>query len=390
MKIVQPLVITDALLTSSNVTENDYTAWSATKVYNTGDRVMYVAANVHKNYESLTGSSSTVTMTIASPCVVTWNAHGRAANDPISFTTTGALPTGITANTVYYVLAPTTNSFNISATPGGAAINTSGSQSGVHTATASLNYNKNPTTNPTEWLDIGATNRWKMFDQSVQSQTTRTQNIATNILSSGITDTVVVLNIDARYLQLEVIDNNPSGDGIIFSEFVTLNSYIGITDWYSYFFNPIDKPTEYIWENLPKYADTTVALTVMKDAGETVKCGAALFGFSRDIALQTGKGVEHGAKLTIDDYSVKTRDTFGNYTITERAFNRRSDWTVVIDSRKVDVIYNLLSAYRATPVVYVGGGGYNSMLVYGFYKSFDIDVAYRDVSYCTLQLEGLT
>lgn len=76
----------------------------------------------------------TVTMTIASPCVLTDNGHGRLANDTVIFTTTGALPTGLTAGTVYYILAPTTNTYNVSATPGGAAINTSGTQSGVHTA----------------------------------------------------------------------------------------------------------------------------------------------------------------------------------------------------------------------------------------------------------------
>lgn len=77
---------------------------------------------------------STVTITIASPGVVSWTAHGLAAGTPIVFSTTGALPTGLTAGTVYFVLAPNANDFTVSATSGGAAINTSGSQSGVHTA----------------------------------------------------------------------------------------------------------------------------------------------------------------------------------------------------------------------------------------------------------------
>ena len=80
--------------------------------------------------------SSTVTMTIASPGVITWNAHGRSANDPVKFSTTGALPTGLTAGTTYYVVGAsiTTNTFQVSASAGGAAINTSGTQSGTHTA----------------------------------------------------------------------------------------------------------------------------------------------------------------------------------------------------------------------------------------------------------------
>ncbi|MDX0354317.1 hypothetical protein CN162_12630 [Sinorhizobium meliloti] len=79
--------------------------------------------------------TSTVTMTIASPGVISWNAHGLAAGTPVKFSTTGALPTGLTAGTTYYVVNPTANDFQVAATPGGAAIDTSGTQSGTHTAT---------------------------------------------------------------------------------------------------------------------------------------------------------------------------------------------------------------------------------------------------------------
>lgn len=79
--------------------------------------------------------SGSITVTVASPGVVTWASHGFTGNEPIVFTTTGALPTGLTAGTTYYVLAAslTANTFRVSATVGGAAINTSGSQSGSHT-----------------------------------------------------------------------------------------------------------------------------------------------------------------------------------------------------------------------------------------------------------------
>ena len=74
-------------------------------------------------------------MTIASPCVVSFTAHGLIAGDSVQFTTTGALPTGLSASTDYYVIAAglTANTFQFAATVGGTAINTTGSQSGVHT-----------------------------------------------------------------------------------------------------------------------------------------------------------------------------------------------------------------------------------------------------------------
>jgi microcystin-dependent protein len=80
--------------------------------------------------------SSTVTITIATPGVVSWTAHGLRAGDPVKFSTTGALPTGITGGTTYYVIATglTADSFRFATSAGGSAINTTGSQSGTHTA----------------------------------------------------------------------------------------------------------------------------------------------------------------------------------------------------------------------------------------------------------------
>ncbi|RVJ40806.1 hypothetical protein [Sinorhizobium medicae] len=79
--------------------------------------------------------TSTVTITVATPGVISWNAHGLAAGTPVKFSTTGALPTGLTAGTTYYVVSSSANDFKVAATPGGAAIATSGTQSGTHTAT---------------------------------------------------------------------------------------------------------------------------------------------------------------------------------------------------------------------------------------------------------------
>lgn len=75
-----------------------------------------------------------VGITIASPAVVIHAGHSLPEGDPVFLTTTGALPTGLSPSTTYYVKTPVAGStYNLSLTPGGAAINTSGTQSGTHT-----------------------------------------------------------------------------------------------------------------------------------------------------------------------------------------------------------------------------------------------------------------
>jgi len=96
---------------------------------------MTAAQDVSMSHEVLHPESRTITVTIASPGVVTLPAHGLISGDQIKFTTTGALPTGITAGTIYFVISAglATDSFQFSTTSGGSAVNTTGSQSGTHT-----------------------------------------------------------------------------------------------------------------------------------------------------------------------------------------------------------------------------------------------------------------
>ncbi len=98
----------------------------------------------------------TFTVTIASPAVFS-RTNQLSAGDKVVFSTTSALPTGLTAGTTYYVIAAglSGSAFEVSATDGGSAVNTSGSQSGTHsmvtehflttsTAAATYEYNVDP------------------------------------------------------------------------------------------------------------------------------------------------------------------------------------------------------------------------------------------------------
>ena len=81
----------------------------------------------------------TFSVTIATPAVVTLNGHGLVTGDAVFLTTTIALPTGLVANTIYYVIYIDANTFNLAMSfanaIAGTKIATSGSQSGVHTLT---------------------------------------------------------------------------------------------------------------------------------------------------------------------------------------------------------------------------------------------------------------
>lgn len=82
---------------------------------------------------------SVVTVTVADPAVVAWVGHGLLAGQPVVFSNEGgALPTGLTAGTVYYVSSAglTADAFTVSLTAGGAAVAVTAAGTGTTTATA--------------------------------------------------------------------------------------------------------------------------------------------------------------------------------------------------------------------------------------------------------------
>lgn len=111
-----------------------------------------------------------VSMTAATPGVVTDTAHGLAVNTPIKLVVIGGgvLPTGIVSGTTYYVkTVASADTYTLSATPGGTVINTTGSPSGTYTRTT---------------VPAGS---YQVFKAKVMSHTTK-RDSADNVIMSTV------------------------------------------------------------------------------------------------------------------------------------------------------------------------------------------------------------
>lgn len=251
----------------------------------------------------------------------------------------------------------------------------------VYESLQGSNTNHDPATSPTWWLEVSSTNRWKMFDGSVGSQTTNSTSVAVSITADGRIDSVVLLNVSAASVQVTMTD---TVDGLVYDQTESMVDDSGITDWYAYFFEPIQRKSDIVFGDLPPYSGARIAITIT-DTGATAACGECILGLSKEIG-----STDYGAQVGIQDYSIKTADEFGTYTITERSFSNRGNFTVWVESGYVDALKKLLADYRATPVVYIGSDDYTATIVYGFFKDFSIDIAYPTKSICSIELEGLS
>ena len=105
--------------------------WNA---YNYGEDLVYGPRGGGLYYwnASVGYSQIQITISVASPGIITLpSGFSIPEGTAFTFNSSGALPTGLTVGQVYFTVNSTGGTFNVSTTIGGAAINTSGTQSGL-------------------------------------------------------------------------------------------------------------------------------------------------------------------------------------------------------------------------------------------------------------------
>lgn len=380
-KVIRPFQVSNVSLVSSTVSATDPLASGA-----------YSAATTYALGTIVQVDSPTFTFT-ASGAILTATAHGWANGDILAVSSSGTLPAGLTAGVLYYIVQSSTDTFKLSTTKGGAPITTTSAGAGTHTATVSShrlyeslsanNLANTPHKSPTYWLDLGMTNLWKVFDTSITSQMERADSASYVIQTKGRVDSVALLNVSAAEV---VITARESGGGAIVYGPTTysLLSSTPATSYWSWFFDPIERMTDFVDIDFPPYNNLEVTIT-LNDTGNTVRCGAIVLGLSK-----TFGDTLVGASTGITDYSVKSQDDFGNYTVLERAFRKNGTFQIMVDRVASDGVQATLEKYRAIPVVYVGSTAYSTTIIYGFYRDFTVSIEAATYSICSIDIEGLT
>lgn len=246
------------------------------------------------------------------------------------------------------------------------------------------NTNLTPTagvlTDPPHWLDLGATNRYKMFDQVISTQTARTGTIEVGIDPGTFVNAIAFFGLAGTEISVSMTD---PVEGLVYDETRSLQDNTLIDSWYSYFFEEITYRSDMVFADLPNYMDGTLSFTI--DAGlSQAKCGEVVMGRQKKIGV-----ANFGTGVSIQDYSRKDRDAFGNTIITPRAFSKRADYDVTIETKYAASVQKTLAELRTTPTVYVGDPNRPETVVYGFFKSFTIVLSNPSISECSIDVEGL-
>lgn len=252
----------------------------------------------------------------------------------------------------------------------------------VFESLAAGNLGHNPITdasNPPKWLALGATNRWRMFDTMIGSVTAQAEAVSVQ-LAPGLINALALFGLQAGSVTITMMN----GAELVYSRTVELVSPLGESSFYAYCFEPISRRVDIVVWDLPAYPGATLQMQVSQPDG-VAEVGLLVVGLAKRLG-----SARWGCKFGIVDYSRKERDEFGNWTVVERSFSKSATATAEIKTSEVSALHKLLASLRAVPVVWEVAEGVEAGLIYGYYKSFSIPLSYPTVSYCDLDIEGLT
>lgn len=203
------------------------------------------------------------------------------------------------------------------------------------------------------WLDVGPTARWAMFDQALGTATSADGSISVTLAAGAVT---AVALLDAVGATVRVQAPGYDMSALIGAGSTTFLDLPGI--------------------------DGQVTVTIAGNS--TVSVGTLLVGHLVSLGV-----TEASPSAGITDYSRKDIDDFGAVTIVQRAWSKRMTAKALIRTDAVDAVANRIAAVRATPALWIGQAGIDSLTVYGFFKDFSIEVG-ETTSKLSLSIEGFS
>jgi len=194
------------------------------------------------------------------------------------------------------------------------------------------------------WIDVSATNAWKMFDGQSASATVEALTL-TIVVKPGFASSIYMGGLIGDSATV-VMTSSPGGTEV-YNETIQLeNSLPG--DYYEYFFSPFTQQPDLVVNDLPPYLNGEVTITLTISAGY-VECGMFRIGDLRPIGLTS-----YNSEVIPKTYSYIDIDEFGNNKIVPRNKAKDMRIPVVVEIAASDSVVDLMTSVLDVPSVVVG------------------------------------
>lgn len=239
------------------------------------------------------------------------------------------------------------------------------------------NLGNAPATSPAKWRDIGPVNRQGMFDGSLGTATTAAEQIVVTIAPPSYIDAISLMGVDAETVRIQTV-------GSTHDETINMVMPRAVSNMYEYRFEPFEFRRKTLLLDLPVGSGVQHTITISNPGG-VASCSLCVAGL-----LRTYGDVAYGLELGIKDYSIKSVDQWGGWTLQEGGFSDRVSLTADVPNSLIDSLHHTFSQYRAVPVVWIASGLWEAAQVYGTFRDFSVVIPNAKKSKCKLEIEGFT
>jgi len=241
-----------------------------------------------------------------------------------------------------------------------------------------------PENNTAQWLEIGPTNRWAMFDTLRNTATEVASSLTVVLTPAYRVDSLALLALQGSSVTVSIT----SAGSPVYYRTVSLVRR-EVSDWYDYFFRPFSVQPSVALFDLPPITGAVITITITATAGN-VKCGACVIGASEYIGE-----VQYEAENDVLNFSTVTRDFAGGVsTMVQRRNVPKTIQSIFVEKSRVNRIRQLRDTVGAVPAVWAGLDNsthdyFEAVLILGFYKRFSINLRYPDYAVIGLELEEI-
>jgi len=234
------------------------------------------------------------------------------------------------------------------------------------------------------WLNLGASNKYKMFDDYVNTQTTVSGgDLVVEIGISDYADSLALFDVTGT--EITVVCYSGTEELSSETKSVAGDDY-AISSWYDYFFAGFKVYPDFSFVLPGLYLNLKLKITITPLAGEAA-CGHCISG--RYVYLGD---TQYSPKIGIDDYSVQKTNDFGETYLNQRAYAKTASVEISFDSSDLSRVSNILASVRSVPCLYQLNNDattYDPLLIYGFYRDFSLILQNFNKSICSLEVEGM-
>ena len=242
-----------------------------------------------------------------------------------------------------------------------------------------------PGTDPTKWLDLGYSNRTRMFDTKVSSQSEDTGFLNVELAVGELVTSVAFLNVLGVSIQLRVLDDITE----IYNETVDLLDD-AVTDWFEYFTAEVEQTTKAFFDGIPCYPSSRLIVAVNPGSGAMSPSAVGHMVFGRSFVI--GYSPELGASSGTQDFSKKETDEFGETEFVERPYADENSLVLRVPKPRINAVARLLREVRG-PCLLLGSDdtAYSEVLVsFGWIREHRMVVAYHESAMLDIDFGGLT